>query len=917
MVLVAMVLACIGAFIGFRTQVAQEALCLGQRVLSFSATGCGSGGTELPQGAVAVNSGPKVADPGDVKCDRMGVCTGGGNCFEAGTPVLTESGERPIETVREGDMVFARDPETGVSGYRRVVWTKTRLAQPVVSVSLRKRDGSFERIGVTANHPFYVAERGWVSAEMLESGDRLASTSGDTVGGEVAALALSTQTKAVYNFEVDGLHTYFVGQAHVLVHNQCRPPTQDGWSRPWTVSEAQMVSDARKGNDRWSANLFNPNPGPSMHALGYNAAAVREQSITQLFQSQSNVNQTIMQILYSPASDPRAKQALAQEILKEPGGGNLFASAPLGYGGMGGMRPAMFAMSKSQADANMAAEFAMSSQQGVRAAVLAYAAESRDPQLRADALAKLAPTSVFNQNRVHDLYAKRLQSAFERAQASKEHSGLKVLAQLLTAQQMAKDPKYAPMIDRTKLDMKVNLMSRDPAVLRQLEQLHKDTLSDVKASPEYQQHLDMVYSESFLHRLELESPENAKKVIETEIGKIAAVDPQQAQAALNQVVGRQVMRDFGRLPEDEQAAALGESLALHLSKHGASLAGYVKFGPKATSDVLKRVAAVLKAQQAALAANRTAQAVDAIDKIVETSALSAQEKGLFRKALGLIEKGDKYGGISSVAATAGVIALGIEIHDGTAFKSWEKGLGSTASIAKTIGSADSFAKLGAYTAHKFAGRATADLAKTGRFASALKIAKFAGPLGDGITAGLELHSAYKNINAGNFGHATCDVGAAGCAVATTIAGIAIASGSTGPAAPVVMLVGTVGYLGFKGVKYMITDSDEEAFLKEVDVYQRPHVTTWDEARIREIHKYANSCTSDRRNCSGAVGEEARRMLDGGKPGFDADGNRLPAQLLQFQKLPTLGKTEAEIIKAKGNKFYSDHSAAPGSCNKCH
>jgi hypothetical protein len=908
MVLVAMVLACIGAFIGFRTQVGQELVCLGQRVVSFAASGCGEG---------AVAGGPKAADPGDVKCDRMGVCTGGGNCFEAGTLVLTEDGERPIESVREGDLVFARDPDTSVSGYRRVLWTKTRRAQPVVSVSVRKRDGSFERIGVTANHPFYVEARGWVSAEMLEAGDRLASTSGDTLAGEVAALALSTQTKDVYNFEVEGLHTYFVGRAHVLVHNQCRPPTQDGWNRAWSTTDAQMVVDARKSNERWSANVFNPNPGPSMHAPGFNVAAAREQSIAQLFQSQSNVNQTMMQILYSPASDPRAKLAIAQQVLKEPGGGIMFAPSPFSYGGGGGMRPTMFALSKSQADANMAAEFAMSSQQGVRMAVLAYAAESRDPQVRAEALAKLAPTSVFNPNRVHDLYGERLKHTFERAQSSKEHSGVKLLAQLLTAQQMAKDPKYAPMIDQKKLDMKVKLMSQDPAVLRVLEGLHKDTLADVKRSPEYQQHLAMVYSDSFLHRLELESPENAKKVLESEIGKIAAVDPQQAQAALNQVVGRQVMRDFGRLPEDEQAAALGESLALHLSKHDAAMAGYVKFGPKATSDVLKRVAAVLKAQQGALAANRTAEAIEAIDKIVENSALDARDKGLFKKALGLIEKGDKYGGISSVAATAGVIALGLEIHDGTAFKSWEKGLGSTASLAKTVGSADSFAKLGAYASFKFGGRASADLAKTGRFASALKIAKFAGPLGDGITAGLELHSAYKNINAGKFGEATCDVGAAGCAVATTIAGIAIASGSTGPAAPVVMLVGTVGYLGFKGVKYMTTDSDEEAFLKEIDVYQRPHVTTWDEARIREIHKYANSCTSDRRHCSGPIGEEARRILDGGKPGFDPDGNRLPQQLLPFQRLPSLGKSEAEIVKARGNKFYADHGAAPGSCTKCH
>jgi hypothetical protein len=38
-------------------------------------------------------------------------------------------------------------------------------------------------------------------------------------------------------------------------------------------------------------------------------------------------------------------------------------------------------------------------------------------------------------------------------------------------------------------------------------------------------------------------------------------------------------------------------------------------------------------------------------------------------------------------------------------------------------------------------------------------------------------------------------------------------------------------------------------------------------REREIRRYANSCTSDRRNCPGPVGDEARRILDGG-PGFD-------------------------------------------------
>src|SRR5215467_7610976 len=42
-----------------------------------------------------------------------GICTPeSGNCFVAGTMVLTPQGERPIEGIRVGDLVDARDPET-------------------------------------------------------------------------------------------------------------------------------------------------------------------------------------------------------------------------------------------------------------------------------------------------------------------------------------------------------------------------------------------------------------------------------------------------------------------------------------------------------------------------------------------------------------------------------------------------------------------------------------------------------------------------------------------------------------------------------------------------------------------------------------------------------------------------------------
>ena len=42
-------------------------------------------------------------------------------CFVAGTVVLMEDGNVPIEEVEEGDYVYAANPETGEKGLKRVL----------------------------------------------------------------------------------------------------------------------------------------------------------------------------------------------------------------------------------------------------------------------------------------------------------------------------------------------------------------------------------------------------------------------------------------------------------------------------------------------------------------------------------------------------------------------------------------------------------------------------------------------------------------------------------------------------------------------------------------------------------------------------------------------------------------------------
>jgi hypothetical protein len=172
----------------------------------------------------------------DARCDSSGKCTNGA-CFGAGTPVLTPDGERPIESITAGDVVIARDPESGESSPRTVLATKITHDKPSLRLELRDRRGRSEAITVTAEHPFYVESRGWTAAAELEPSDRVTTPDGAT---EVVSLAMRAEIEPVYNLEVEGLHTYFVGRTHALVHNDC-DITQAGWTRPWTTYEASQV----------------------------------------------------------------------------------------------------------------------------------------------------------------------------------------------------------------------------------------------------------------------------------------------------------------------------------------------------------------------------------------------------------------------------------------------------------------------------------------------------------------------------------------------------------------------------------------------------------------------------------------------------------------------------------------------------
>jgi hypothetical protein len=127
---------------------------------------------------------------------------------------------RPIEKVAEGDWVVAQDPETGALGCQQVVDPYYNPGRALVALELEKPDGEVERLETTDNHPFYVEGDGWTRTDELSPGDRIPSADGGIL--VVAGVSWTGERTVVFNFGVEGYHTYFVGESGAWVHN-CFP----------------------------------------------------------------------------------------------------------------------------------------------------------------------------------------------------------------------------------------------------------------------------------------------------------------------------------------------------------------------------------------------------------------------------------------------------------------------------------------------------------------------------------------------------------------------------------------------------------------------------------------------------------------------------------------------------------------------
>ena len=137
-------------------------------------------------------------------------------CFIAGTLVATQNGSIPIENIKKGMLVYATDPLTSETALKRVVNLFVNEASTIVHIKING-----EIVSTTPSHPFWIPQKGWTNAVLLRAGDRLQMLNGEYVIIEQIEHEILEEPIIVYNFEVEGFHTYHVSKLKVLVHNSC------------------------------------------------------------------------------------------------------------------------------------------------------------------------------------------------------------------------------------------------------------------------------------------------------------------------------------------------------------------------------------------------------------------------------------------------------------------------------------------------------------------------------------------------------------------------------------------------------------------------------------------------------------------------------------------------------------------------
>jgi hypothetical protein len=183
---------------------------------------------------VSISGPPESAGPPDST----------GECFVAGTPVVTKVGPRSIETILPGDLVLNRDLATGALRWKPVLRATTRPPVATIAITLEETGGAAETFRCSTGHLFWVSGKGWKKASELQVDDVLhaARTPARIAHVEPQPIA------ETHNLEVADAPNYFVGRAMILSHDvtprETNRQTVPGQDHVLRLSDPQVVANA-------------------------------------------------------------------------------------------------------------------------------------------------------------------------------------------------------------------------------------------------------------------------------------------------------------------------------------------------------------------------------------------------------------------------------------------------------------------------------------------------------------------------------------------------------------------------------------------------------------------------------------------------------------------------------------------------
>ena len=177
-------------------------------------------------------------------------------CFIAGTAIVTAAGYVAIENITEGDVVFAWNETTDEVELKRVVETYVNETDELIHLYVNG-----EKISTTPSHPFYSPVKGWTDAVNLRAGDMLVLVNGEYVVLEKVQHEILESPIAVYNFQVEDDHTYYVGESGILVHNACKPSKQE----TFLPDEYYTRNASKLGTPNTKINHYKYNPHTKLY----------------------------------------------------------------------------------------------------------------------------------------------------------------------------------------------------------------------------------------------------------------------------------------------------------------------------------------------------------------------------------------------------------------------------------------------------------------------------------------------------------------------------------------------------------------------------------------------------------------------------------------------------------------------------